>query len=59
MTKKTRYSDDPELEAVFEENERWMIERVKAGHRERLAREARAGRWRGTLRRLTFGLLGR
>lgn len=59
MTKKTRYSDDPELAAAFEENESWMIERVKRGYRDRLEREAREERRRARLRRLTFGLLGR
>jgi hypothetical protein len=59
MAKRTRYSDDPELAAAFEENERWMIERVKQAHRDRLEREAREARRRARLRRLTFGLLGR
>ena len=59
MAKRTRYSDDPELAAAFEENERWMIERVKQGYRERRENEARAERRRARLRRLTFGLLGR
>jgi hypothetical protein len=47
------------LKAALEEAEEYMIERIKQGRRDRLAREAREARCRERLRRLTFGLLGR
>ena len=57
--RKSRIESDPELKAAMEGHEEAFIERIKQGHRDRLAREAREARRRARLRRLTFGLLGR
>jgi hypothetical protein len=57
--RKSRIESDPELKAAMEGHEERFVERIKQGHRDRLAREEREARRRERLRRLTFGLLGR